>query len=168
MAQQSTDRKLFKTSIDLTEDERVSAIDMLDQTLADATDLHSQVKYAHWNVKGPEFYQVHLLFDDIAEVTIGHIDLIAERAATLGGRAHGTTRMAAENSRLEEMDTDATTGMEFVSELVDRMSTHADFLRSDIDNTEGVVGFFGASSIERLPTEEAIQDQAREFKQIDF
>ncbi|MDS0281080.1 phosphoenolpyruvate hydrolase family protein [Haloarcula onubensis] len=37
-----------------------------------------------------------------------------------------------------------------------------------LNNTEGVVGFFGASSIERLPTEEAIQNQAREFKEIDF
>ena len=37
-----------------------------------------------------------------------------------------------------------------------------------LDNTEGVVGFFGASSIERLPTEEAIEKQAREFKEIDL
>jgi predicted TIM-barrel enzyme len=33
-----------------------------------------------------------------------------------------------------------------------------------LDNTEGVVGFFGASSLERLPTEKAIEQQAREFK----
>jgi predicted TIM-barrel enzyme len=32
--------------------------------------------------------------------------------------------------------------------------------------TEGVVGFFGASSIERLPTETAIESQAREFKNV--
>ena len=37
-----------------------------------------------------------------------------------------------------------------------------------LNNTEGVVGFFGASSIERLPTEEAIEEQAQEFKRIDF
>lgn len=37
-----------------------------------------------------------------------------------------------------------------------------------LDNTEGIVGFFGASSIERLPTEEAIQNQAREFKEIEL
>ncbi|MDQ2055563.1 phosphoenolpyruvate hydrolase family protein [Halobellus sp. H-GB7] len=37
-----------------------------------------------------------------------------------------------------------------------------------LNNTEGVVGFFGASSLERLPTEEAIQNQAREFKEIEF
>ena len=36
-----------------------------------------------------------------------------------------------------------------------------------LDNTEDVVGFFGASSIERLPTEEAIENQAREFKEMD-
>jgi predicted TIM-barrel enzyme len=35
-----------------------------------------------------------------------------------------------------------------------------------LENTEGVVGFFGASSLERLPTEKAIENQAREFKAI--
>ncbi|PSP89245.1 hypothetical protein BRC87_07960 [Halobacteriales archaeon QS_4_66_20] len=40
--------------------------------------------------------------------------------------------------------------------------------RHVLDNTEDVVGFFGASSIERLPTEEAIENQAREFKGIDL
>jgi predicted TIM-barrel enzyme len=35
-------------------------------------------------------------------------------------------------------------------------------------NTEGVVGFFGASSVERLPTEKAIEDQARKFKDLSF
>jgi predicted TIM-barrel enzyme len=37
-----------------------------------------------------------------------------------------------------------------------------------LNNTEGVVGFFGASSLERLPTEQAIENQAREFKGIEF
>ena len=37
-----------------------------------------------------------------------------------------------------------------------------------LENTEGVVGFFGASSIERLPTEEAIENQTREFKEMDL
>ena len=37
-----------------------------------------------------------------------------------------------------------------------------------LNETEGVVGFFGASSIERLPTEEAIENQTREFKGIEF
>ncbi len=36
------------------------------------------------------------------------------------------------------------------------------------EHTDGVVGFFGASSIERLATEEAIENQAREFKEIEI
>jgi predicted TIM-barrel enzyme len=41
-----------------------------------------------------------------------------------------------------------------------------DDARHVLEHTDGVVGFFGASSIERLPTEEAIQNQAREFKEL--
>ncbi len=37
-----------------------------------------------------------------------------------------------------------------------------------LDNTEGIVGFFGASSVERLPTEIAIEGQARKFKNLRF
>lgn len=37
-----------------------------------------------------------------------------------------------------------------------------------LNNTEGVVGFFGASSLERLPTEEAIENQAHSFKSIEY
>jgi predicted TIM-barrel enzyme len=37
-----------------------------------------------------------------------------------------------------------------------------------LKHTEGVVGFFGASSIERLPTERAIEEQARRFKRLEF
>jgi predicted TIM-barrel enzyme len=43
-----------------------------------------------------------------------------------------------------------------------------DDARHVLRETEGVVGFFGASSIERLPTEEAIENQAREFKEIEL
>jgi len=42
-----------------------------------------------------------------------------------------------------------------------------DDARYVLEHTDDVVGFFGASSIERLPTEEAIEEQAREFKEID-
>jgi predicted TIM-barrel enzyme len=37
-----------------------------------------------------------------------------------------------------------------------------------LENTKGVVGFFGASSIERLPTEKAITEQVKSFKSMKF
>lgn len=59
--------------------------------LADAIDLQTQTKQAHWNVKGPkpEF------FDKINEDVEDYLDDIAERAAQFGGGAEGTARMAA-------------------------------------------------------------------------
>lgn len=55
-------------------------------------DLFNQTKHAHWNVKGPEFMQLHELFDSIAERVEEGCDLLAERVVTLGGIAAGTTR----------------------------------------------------------------------------
>lgn len=68
---------------------------VLNQQLADASDLLSQVKQAHWNVKGPAFWQLHRLFDEVAEQADGWIDELAERITALGGYARGTVRMAA-------------------------------------------------------------------------
>jgi len=53
----------------------------------------TQAKIAHWNVKGEDLYQLHLLFDSIAEHVEDAIDLIAERVTALGGRANGTTAL---------------------------------------------------------------------------
>lgn len=56
--------RLFQTRNDLDRDTRIESIELLNQTLADATDLMTQVKHAHWNVKGREFQQLHELFDE--------------------------------------------------------------------------------------------------------
>ena len=53
--------KLYATRIDLAENIRVKVVDTLNQTLAATLDLKTQVKQAHWNVKGMEFHQLHLL-----------------------------------------------------------------------------------------------------------
>jgi starvation-inducible DNA-binding protein len=108
-------------------------VEMLNQTLADATDLMTQVKVAHWNVKGMNFYQLHLLFDEIAETLEAHIDIVAERATSLGGEATGSVRVAAAESCIPEIPSDATTGREYVAALVERVGIHANNLRGDIE-----------------------------------
>ncbi len=45
----------FRTNIDISEKQRHELIDILNARLADAADLKSQIKYAHWNVKGMHF-----------------------------------------------------------------------------------------------------------------
>jgi len=129
------DGKLFSTRNSLDTDIRVDVVRTLNQSLADTTDLMTQVKHAHWNVKGPQFQQLHLLFDEQAELLAGHADRIAERATALGGHAMGTARMAAGNSRLDEFPDEAVDGMDVVETLADRFAEHGAYLRESIDAT---------------------------------
>ena len=67
-------------------------------------------------MRGQEFYQLHKLFDDLAEPLEEHIDIIAERAVTLGGLALGTVRSAAAASELPEFPLQPG-GLEYAKEL---------------------------------------------------
>ena len=55
--------KMFASRNDLMREVRTEMVSLLNQQLADTFDLYSQVKQAHWNVKGPQFIALHELFD---------------------------------------------------------------------------------------------------------
>ena len=128
-----SETRRFPTHIDIPEESRAILIEMLNEHLADTFDMRSQAKQAHWNVKGKDFYQLHLLFDEIAEEPAQYVDMIAERCTSLGGYATGTVRMAAETTSLPEYPTDAIEGMDHVRALVERMAHVAARLRGGID-----------------------------------
>jgi starvation-inducible DNA-binding protein len=130
--------RTFTTSIDLASDTREAMIDLCNQQLADSFDLYSQLKQAHWNVKGKDFFQLHELFDTLAANVLEHVDEIAERATALGGYATGTARMAAANSTLPEFPTDCVDGPEHVRALVERHAGYAASTRKAIDTALGV------------------------------
>lgn len=134
----ATKQPTFKTSIDLPAGTRSEMIDLCNQQLADTADLQSQIKQAHWNVKGPQFIALHELYDELAEEVEGYVDLIAERATQLGGYAMGTARMAAANSRLPEFPLDATQGLDTVKALVERYAAYAASSRAAIDESDKV------------------------------
>lgn len=127
---------MYQTRHGLDEDTRRSMVIMLNQRLADSTDLYSQTKHAHWNVKGMEFFALHKLFDELAGTVAKQVDLLAERATALGGAAMGTIRMAAQNSSLPEMPADAQTGRAFLQALVDAYAQHARGIGEGIDRAE--------------------------------
>jgi len=120
------------TRIDLSEATRESMVALLNQQLADTIDLDSQIKQAHWNVKGMHFIPLHRLFDELAGDFSRYADMIAERATALGGRAEGTARIAAANSRLEELPIELTHGKDFLTALVARFAEYAASTRSAI------------------------------------
>ena len=126
----------FETRIDIPEDAREKLVELLNARLADSFDLYSQLKQAHWNVKGSDFVQLHELFDDVAERVLEHVDEIAERATALGGLAFGTARMAAEASSLDEYPLEAVSGMDTVEVIADRLAAYAAKVREAIDTAE--------------------------------
>ncbi|MBI1752677.1 MAG: DNA starvation/stationary phase protection protein Dps [Acidobacteria bacterium] len=109
---------------------------MLNQSLADTLDLAYQTKQAHWNVKGPNFYSLHLLFDALYAQLSTYVDDFAERAVTLGGQAHGTIRAASVASSLDEYPIEAKKGMAHVNALVDRYSDYTSRVRLGIRKAE--------------------------------
>ena len=109
---------------------------MLNQSLADSLDLAYQTKQAHWNVKGYNFYGLHLLFDDLYGQLAAHVDDFAERAVSIGGLALGTVRVASSISRLDEYPLDALESRVHVDALVDRYGDYTSRVRHAIKKAE--------------------------------
>jgi starvation-inducible DNA-binding protein len=128
--------RLVATQIDLEQGTRQQMVDLCNQQMADLFDLFSQTKQAHWNVKGPQFYPLHELYDELAGVLLGFVDMVAERATALGGIATGTVRMAAEASTLPEFSDGPVGSMESVRLLVERYAKVAESTREAIDKAE--------------------------------
>jgi starvation-inducible DNA-binding protein len=132
----TTTKRTFSTRIDIPEGSRAKLIELLNARLADTFDLYSQVKQAHWNVKGSDFIQLHLLYDSVAESVLEYVDSVAERATTLGGLALGTARMAAAASTLDEYPLDAVDGMDTVAAVADRLAAYGAAVREAIETAD--------------------------------
>lgn len=82
--------------IALGHDTRVESSQLLNRILADSIILYNLYKKDHWLMRGPTFYQLHLLLDKHAAEQIDLIDLMGERVQTLGGVAVADPRHVAE------------------------------------------------------------------------
>ncbi len=87
--------------IGLDEDVRTQITDRLNLVLADTISLRDLYKKSHWQVGGPTFYQLHLLFDKHATEQAELVDLIAERIQILGGVSVAMAHDVAELTRLQ-------------------------------------------------------------------
>ena len=128
---------MFTTRNDLSQVTRAKAVELLNARLADAIDLGTQVKHAHWNVKGPNFIALHELFDKIAENVEDHIDTIAERVTALGGTAHGTLVAVARGTSLKPYPEDIADGAAHVEALSAVLADFGRKVRAGIDQAAG-------------------------------
>jgi starvation-inducible DNA-binding protein len=136
MTTKSLDKHLYRTRIDIPESKRAQTIELLNKSLAATLDLYTQMKQAHWNVKGPNFYQLHLLFDAVATEVFEYIDTLAERITALAGEARGTARMAAQASFLPEYPSLPITEKDHVVAVAERLAAYAKHVREALDKTD--------------------------------
>ena len=123
----------YGTTINIDTKARDELVKLLNQHIADAFDLYSQTKQAHWNVVGENFFALHGLFDTLADVVLPFVDAMAERVTALGGIAEGTARMAAANSQLPEFPHKLESGSQALTLLIERFGMFANSLRDAID-----------------------------------
>ncbi|WP_422923462.1 DNA starvation/stationary phase protection protein Dps [Singulisphaera sp. PoT] len=124
---------MFETKNDLGQTTREKSIELLNARLADSIDLQTQVKHAHWNVKGPNFIALHKLFDEVNGAVEEYVDEIAERAVQLGGVVQGTARSVAQRSTLSEYPASAVSGSEHVAALSSALAAFGKVARKGID-----------------------------------
>ena len=139
--------RMFDTRNDLDPASREKLVELLNARLADTSDLYSQLKQAHWNVKGSDFIQLHELYDTIAESVLGFLDEIAERATALGGLATGTVRMAAGATSLDEYPLDAIACVDTVQVVADRLAAYGAAVREAIEVTDSELGDMDTSDL---------------------
>ncbi|MFN2976920.1 DNA starvation/stationary phase protection protein Dps [Terriglobus aquaticus] len=130
--------RMYKNRVALADDVKQKVVDVMNVTLGAALDMYSQAKYAHWNVKGINFYQLHLVFDATAKVIFKQIDPIAERITQLGGVAAGTVRQSAEGSPIPPYKTSAVAGLEHLNALADALGTYCKELREASDKIDEI------------------------------
>ena len=120
---------MYRSPSSLPEQARAPIAASLNERLADGLDLHSQIKVAHWNIKGPQFAALHPLFETFAVGLAVHNDTLAERAVTLGAKAYGTARHVAKTSKLPEYQQETVKDLDHVRLLAERFDVYLKGLR---------------------------------------
>jgi starvation-inducible DNA-binding protein len=130
--------KMYETENDISKERRSELNALMNQRLASAVDLQSQMKQAHWNVKGPSFIGLHELFDKVDEAVENYVDKIAEHIVQLGGIAEGTVRVSAARTRLPEYPLEIAEGMAHVEAVARALSTFGQEARGTIDEANAL------------------------------
>lgn len=122
-----------RSRLEISDKARKAALPLLQARLVDAIALDLQIKQAHWNVKGRDFYQLHKLFDDMHNVIEEFVDTIAERIIALGEKADGRASTVSTTTSLPEYPLDATTGEQHLEALAKSLGKFGALVRADID-----------------------------------
>src|SRR5262245_25004308 len=130
---QEQEISMYQSHLDLSPHVRKGVIALLQARLSDSIDLEAQMKQAHWNVKGKDFFQLHLLFDKIHGEVEEFVDTIAERITALGGVADGRVQTTGKSTQLYEYPIAASGGEAHLKAVAAVLAQFGKAVRGDID-----------------------------------
>ena len=125
--------KSHPTKNDLPDAIRSSMVELLGGHLASAVHLTLLAKQAHWNVKGPGFFPLHGLFDEVYEHAGDWADGLAERAVQLGGVADGRAQTVTKASTLPAIGLEVSAGLDLAEGLAAAVARFTAGARAAID-----------------------------------
>ncbi len=122
-----------KINIGLTDEQREGVNNLLNSDLSDSYLLLVKTKKYHWDVVGPQFRSLHLMWDEQYQILSATIDSIAERVRTLGGYPVGTMQGFLKLATIKEHAGDVPSATGMVANLVEDHEQIIRNLREHID-----------------------------------
>lgn len=132
----------IRPNIGLTEPQRAGSARILNALLADEYVLYTKTRNFHWNVVGPSFHDLHKFFESQYGEIDDLIDVIAERARSLGKTPLGSLAEMLEHTRLKET-TQTLTATQMVEKLLADHDSIIRQMRTDLDTVKDEFGDAG-------------------------
>ncbi|MES2418246.1 MAG: DNA starvation/stationary phase protection protein [Bacteroidota bacterium] len=122
--------------ISLKEKEVKPVVDMLNEYLANYHIHYQKLRGCHWNIKGQNFFTLHLKFEELYTNAQLTIDEIAERVLTLGKAPHSRFSDYIKESAIKEIDTIGMKDLAMVDAILDDMSALIEMERDLLTATD--------------------------------
>ena len=127
----------MKATIGIPDKETEEIVTLLNTLLADEYALYTKTRNAHWNVFGPNFYELHKFFETQYETLDIIIDDIAERVRSLGHYALGSLKDFLAVTHMDEENHDFNNPKQIIQTLVNDHETIIRIIRNDIAPISG-------------------------------
>ncbi len=128
---------MAKIDIGIDENARKAVAEALNATLADTYSLYMKTHAYHWNVTGPQFNTLHIMFEGQYREMWAALDEIAERVRALGVFAPASGKQFAELSAIENADTQPPKADDMVKRLLADHETLIKRARQGLETAEG-------------------------------
>ena len=122
--------------ISLDEQEVKPVVDLLNNYLANYHIHYQKLRGCHWNIKGQNFFTLHVKFEELYTEAQTTIDEIAERVLTLGKPPHSRFADYINESRIKEIDTIGMQDLAMIDAILDDMAQLIEMERELLEATE--------------------------------